>query len=115
MLTVIPVLYCLRNKNWSNVKANIPGFKQPDEEEPYQDPWANNDEEPYQDPWSDSTPSSPCLSDTGAYEDPYLVESENCGSDDGINFTVMKGKTIYGRRLNSVLPCIGNKALQGKM
>eukprot|EP00889_Picochlorum_renovo_P000440 jgi/Picre1/27470/NNA_000437.t1 len=51
----------------------------------------------------------------GAYEDPWSGGGggyvPDWGYDGGItNYKRMTGKTVYGRRLNSILPCVGNKA-----
>lgn len=52
-------------------------------------------------------------SDGGAYEDPSSGGGgvPDWGYGGGItNYKRMVGKTVYGRRLNSILPCVGNKA-----
>jgi hypothetical protein len=105
----------IKDKKWGKRKPKKPSKKgdkkesSKDTEEAYEAPGFNNFDggEAYEDPgWTGGDV---------AYEDPGFDPSSPSGpyppvSGPILDFTVMRGKTIFGRRVNSVLNCVGNIA-----
>lgn len=59
----------------------------------------------------DTSPSDPYTPEPSCYGVPGdCLDSGDSPYNPPADNTWMKGKSIYGRRLNSVLPCVGNRA-----
>jgi len=100
-----------KNKNEGGKTGREPAYEAPG--------WSG--EEAYEAPgWSgDGAYEAPGWSGDGAYEDPNagngLWEDDfgpSAPSGGGYisDYSLMTGKTIFGRRINSILPCVGNIA-----